>query len=78
MSTSRLTGATKTSVVVLDLQPIGGAPALPFAVDADTGAKLPIDATKLFDDENAPCDLRMQRRAAWDDNLRRVHRWRGR
>lgn len=72
-SPSRITGATKSTVVVLDVQPIGDAPAVPFVVDESTGAKLAIDATKLLDENNAPCDHRMRRRAEWDDNLRRLH-----
>ncbi len=61
-------------VIVLDVQPIGDAPAVPLVLDAVTGERLPIDASRMLDEANEPCDGRLRRRRGWDDNLRRLHK----
>lgn len=66
------------STIVLDVQPIDDSPPLPFAVDAVTGERLPIDATTLVDENNGSCDLRLRARMFWDDNLLRLHTRKGR
>jgi hypothetical protein len=59
--------------IVLDMQPLDDDPSLPLAVDAVTGDRLRIDAEKLVDENDGPCDLRHRARVFWDDNLRRLH-----
>jgi hypothetical protein len=64
--------------IVLDVQPIGGHPPVPLAMDVVTGESLPVSASELFDENNSPCDRRLSARRAWDDNLRRLSRRRSR
>ena len=71
---SNLPGVTRRDVVVLDVQPIGDSPELPLAIDAVTGERLAVDASRLLDENNAPCDRRRRIRDGWDDNLQRLHR----
>jgi len=62
------------SLIVLDVQPVGGAAPYPYAVDAQSHQRLALDATELLDENNSPCDSRWFARRFWDDNSLRWHR----
>ncbi|MBX3232446.1 MAG: hypothetical protein KIT84_15845 [Labilithrix sp.] len=70
-------GGPERRVLVLDVQPLDDAPALPLVLDAVTGEPLAHEVETLFDENNTPCDRRKIARTYWDDNLlrwRRTHR----
>ncbi len=71
---SHLTQTPPGTLVVLDVRPVGEHPRVPLAIDAVTAEQLSLDASELFDENNRPCDGRIQSRMTWDDNLRRLSR----
>ena len=75
---SHLTQTTPGTLIVLDVQPVGDQLAVPLAIDAVTGEPLSIKGSELLDENNSPCDRRLQARMNWDDNLRRLSRRRSR
>lgn len=61
-------------VTILDVEAFDGAVPYPYAIDARTRQRLAVDASKLLDESNFPCDSRLFARRVWDDNLRKWHR----